>query len=76
MDKVGTLVDAADYIKELEVCIRKYEQELKALEEEDRNEVNATAECPLLVRDCADKKGSASENTAILVRKTHQVFGI
>ncbi|XP_042038639.1 transcription factor bHLH90-like isoform X2 [Salvia splendens] len=67
MDKVGTLVDAADYIKELEVCIRKYNQELKALEEEDRNEVNATAECPLLVRDCADKKGSASENTAILV---------
>lgn len=75
MDKVGTLVDAADYIKELEVCIRKYKQALKALEEEDCNEVNATAECPL-VRDCADKKGSASENTAILVRKTHQVFGI
>ncbi|KAL1552882.1 transcription factor bHLH90-like isoform X1 [Salvia divinorum] len=67
MDKVGTLVDAADYIKELEVCLRNYNQELEALEEEDCNEVIATAERPLLVSDCADKKGSANENTAIPV---------
>ncbi|KAL1545063.1 transcription factor bHLH90-like isoform X1 [Salvia divinorum] len=67
MDKVGTLVDAADYIKELQGSIRNYHQELKALEKEECNEVSATAERPLLVCDYADKKGSGSEKAGILV---------
>ncbi|KAG6387806.1 hypothetical protein SASPL_153000 [Salvia splendens] len=55
MDKVGTLVDAADYIKEMLGCIRYYHQELKSIRRGDRN--------------CADKKGSGSENTAILGKR-------
>ncbi|KAH6837134.1 hypothetical protein C2S53_018232 [Perilla frutescens var. hirtella] len=68
MDKVATLVDAADYIKELLETIRNYHDELQALEEEDFNEVNTKAERSMLVRDCADNKGAGgSEKTPILV---------
>lgn len=70
MDKTATLVDAANYIKELLETVKKYEDELKALEEEDCKETNTKPEPSVLVGDCPDKKGS--EKTPIVVRKTHE----
>ncbi|KAH6800463.1 hypothetical protein C2S52_000927 [Perilla frutescens var. hirtella] len=70
IDKVATLVDAADYIKELLKTIRNYHDELQELEEEDFNEVNTKAERSMLVRDCANNKGAGgSQKTPILVRQ-------
>lgn len=70
MDKTATLMDAADYIKELLETVRKYEDELEALEEEDRKETDTKPEHSVLVGDCTDKK--AGEKTPIVVRKTHE----
>lgn len=75
MDRLATLTDAADYIKELVLTIRNYHDEIEALEEEDCNEVKATEEGSVLVRDCTDKK-DGNDKTQIVVRETHEVSKI
>lgn len=75
MDKASTLGDAVDYIKDLQEAIEDCRDELRAIEEEDCNKVNAKPDLPIWDRVCADKKGGASEKTPIEVRKTFLISG-
>ncbi|KAI3450128.1 hypothetical protein Pfo_006793 [Paulownia fortunei] len=68
MDRASTLGDAAEYIMELLETIENYQDELRAMEEEDCNKVNTKPDLTKLIRDCTDKRGGASEKTPIEVQ--------
>ncbi|KAG8388872.1 hypothetical protein BUALT_Bualt02G0170200 [Buddleja alternifolia] len=69
MDRAATLGDAAEYIKELHESIGNYNDELREMEEEDHNIINAKTNPPKLIKDYAHKNSDTSEKTPIEASK-------
>lgn len=63
MDRLATLADSADYIKELLATIENCREELQAIDDEDRSKVEAKQDPTLLIKD------SSSEKSPIVVRQ-------
>ncbi|GER40663.1 basic helix-loop-helix (bHLH) DNA-bindingsuperfamily protein [Striga asiatica] len=58
MDRVSTLGDAAEYIKELQETIDGYQDELQAMEENECKNVIAKPNPTMSIKECSEKKAS------------------
>lgn len=63
MDRLATLCDSIDYIKELLTTIENFHDELRAIDDQDCSIVEAKQDRTLLIKD------SSSEKSPIVVRR-------